>query len=107
VTTERCAGGAVVHAAGDVDLICAEGLRDALAAARSDGATLVIDVSDVEFIDSSGLHVLEAEHAESVRSGHTFVVAGARGPVLKTLRVAGFDTAVRCAPDWRAAMAGQ
>ncbi|MGK2853592.1 MAG: STAS domain-containing protein [Microbacteriaceae bacterium] len=50
---------AVVHLAGRLNMVSAPKLRDAVVKAVADGhARLVIDLSDVEFIDSSGLGAL-------------------------------------------------
>jgi anti-sigma B factor antagonist len=48
-----------VRVAGDVDMATASELRNALdEVERSDAIAIVIDLGDVTFIDSSGLHVL-------------------------------------------------
>jgi len=48
-----------VRVAGDVDMATASELRNALdEVERSDATAIVIDLGDVTFIDSSGLHVL-------------------------------------------------
>jgi anti-sigma B factor antagonist len=50
---------AYVRVAGDVDMATAPDLRNAIdEVERSDAAAIVIDLGDVTFIDSSGLHVL-------------------------------------------------
>jgi anti-anti-sigma factor len=48
----------VLHLAGELDLAVKEQLSSALASARVDGRPLVLDLTDVTFLDSSGLAVL-------------------------------------------------
>jgi anti-sigma B factor antagonist len=59
----------VVSVRGDVDNDTAPQLREALSAARGDGARrVVVDLSETDFLDSSGLGALvgaSKEHAES------------------------------------------
>ncbi len=43
-----------VHLAGELDLDCADALRAAVFAAARGAQTVVVDFSDVQFIDSSG-----------------------------------------------------
>jgi anti-anti-sigma factor len=72
-----------VTAAGDIDLASVEGLREALGAPECTGSFgLVLDLSGVEFMDSSGLAVvLEASAAKNSR----FVVVNAEGSAVEKL----------------------
>ena len=49
---------AVVVASGDIDMTTASGLREALAAATQASAHVVLDLTSVKFMDSSGIAVL-------------------------------------------------
>jgi anti-anti-sigma factor len=62
-------GSALLVAEGDIDLATAGILRDALARALEDSASLVVDVGGVGFIDSSGLNALVWGHWEAQKSG--------------------------------------
>lgn len=56
---QRTAGATVLRLGGDIDLAVREQLRSALADAAQGGvASLSIDLRDVTFLDSSGLHEL-------------------------------------------------
>ncbi|MFB9688659.1 STAS domain-containing protein [Amycolatopsis plumensis] len=61
---EASSGALVLAAAGEVDLLTADQLTDAVAAALAQRpAVLVIDLTAVTFLDSSGLSVLAKAHA--------------------------------------------
>ena len=55
---EREQGCAVVVASGEIDLYTAPGLRRALAVAVTLSGHVVVDVTDVDFMDSTGLAVV-------------------------------------------------
>jgi anti-anti-sigma factor len=56
----------VLHLAGELDLSLKEQLRTAVEAARVDDRPLVLDLTDVTFLDSSGLAVLLEAHRDPV-----------------------------------------
>ncbi|WP_158263060.1 STAS domain-containing protein [Amycolatopsis sp. CA-128772] len=64
VREETSSEALVLAVAGDVDLLTADQLRDAVTAAFAQRpAVLVIDLTAVTFLDSSGLSVLAQAHA--------------------------------------------
>ncbi len=63
VTAERIDGRVVLHVVGEIDIATCERLRDAIEPHLGPQQTMVLDLSAVEFMDSSCLHVLE--HAQS------------------------------------------
>lgn len=81
----------VVALAGELDLYNSEDLRTALHAAAERGpGRLVIDLTEVEFVDSTTLGVLvEARRRLANRRG--FLLAGAGRDVRRTLEVSGLD----------------
>ena len=54
--------------------------------------THVLDLSDIEFIDSAGLGMLLLARDEGEKSQRTVVLRGAKGQVKRMLEVARFDT---------------
>jgi len=90
VRTEQHGDAAVVIPTGELDLATAPALEDALARAFDGGhGRVVLDLRELEFIDSSGLRTLltarrKAEEAEAQFS----LVAGHRG-LERTLEIAG------------------
>jgi anti-sigma B factor antagonist len=84
-------GTVIVELAGELDLYNAEELRSALhGAAAPEPARLVIDLSGVEFIDSTALGVL-VEARRRLANRRAFLLAGAGRDVRRTLEVSGLD----------------
>jgi anti-anti-sigma factor len=65
----------LVRAVGEIDLSTAAALRRELDTAREEGDTVLLDLSGVTFIDSTGLHLLlETSHSSAVSDWGFFVV---------------------------------
>jgi anti-sigma B factor antagonist len=90
----------VLAASGEIDIATAARIHTAAARALRSGASdLWIDLSEVAFMDSSGIHaLLAARQAADVREAR-FVVICPEGPVLRVLRIAGIDHKVTIHPD--------
>ena len=58
ITVESLEDAYVIRAAGEIDMDTADSLRSELDAARAARLTTLLDLSQVSFIDSSGLHVM-------------------------------------------------
>jgi anti-sigma B factor antagonist len=84
-------GAVVVRLAGELDLYNAHAVRDELLAAAARGpARLVVDLSDVTFIDSTGLGVLiEARTRLANRRG--FLLAAPGLETRRALEISGLD----------------
>lgn len=73
--TARPSGEAVVVApVGEIDLATVDALSQALAAAREESESIVLDLREVTFMDSAGLRLV----LEASRQGASFAVV--RGP---------------------------
>jgi anti-anti-sigma factor len=80
-----------VIATGEIDLTSAGDFGQALSAALDHGSSeLVIDLSGVTFIDSSGLNELVRANRPEVR----MVVVGAPEAVARVIRLVGLDTII-------------
>lgn len=79
-------GSAVLRVAGELDLSTAPMLRDELERLVSAGRTqIVIDVTDLEFIDSSGISVL----VRTYRRGGRLSLQNPRTSVRRPLEISG------------------
>ena len=93
---------------GEIDLYTAPRLHGELSAALSgDSATrIVVDMSGVDFCDSTGMNVLLAAHRRAREQGGDLELASPRPAVRKVLQVTGLE-AVFTVMDDPAAVAGQ
>ena len=83
---------AVVTVSGEVDLYTAPQLRDELVGALEGGARrLVIDMSRVEFCDSTGISVLLSAMKRSRDKDGALELVAPRPAVTKVLEVTGLD----------------
>ena len=75
VTVGRLEETRLIRASGELDRSTADRLSSALAAARADGVTALLDLSAVSFIDSAGLRVLlHAARAVDAHDWACFIV---------------------------------
>jgi anti-sigma B factor antagonist len=91
VRTERHGDAAVVVPTGELDLATAPALETALARAfhAAGAGSVVLDLRELEFIDSSGLRTLLTARRQAEEAGASFsLVAGHRG-LERTLEIAG------------------
>jgi anti-anti-sigma factor len=84
--------GRLVALTGRLDVVSVADVRLALHAVVDDGAgDIILDLSGVEAIDSSGIGVLVGAHRRAGRAGRRLVVAAAPVPVLRMLRLTRLD----------------
>jgi anti-sigma B factor antagonist len=82
----------VVAVKGEVDLFTAPGLKDRLADLVSAGQSrLAIDLSEVEFMDSTGLGVLIGGLKRCKEAGGSLALVAPPEPVFKVLSITGLD----------------
>jgi anti-sigma B factor antagonist len=84
---------AVVTATGEIDLYTAPQLQSELTRLpRSGFDRVVVDLSEVEFCDSTGMNVLLAAMKRLRERGGTLELAAPRSAVRRILQVTGLDT---------------
>ena len=102
VTTRDEGGRAVVSATGEVDVFTAPRLDDALTAAgRTD---VVVDLSGVDFLDSTGLSVLVKAQQTVQEAGGKLAVVVTAERVAKVFRITGLDQTLALHPTLDAAL---
>jgi len=80
----------VVIASGEIDLATSPQLRDALLAPDVNSASVVLDLREVTFIDSSGLGVIVGQQKRAQEQDETFSVAvGGAAAVQRILELSG------------------
>lgn len=86
-------GGYVVKAHGEVDLSTSPQLRDAiLKAVASSGGAVGVDLSAVEYMDSSGVATLVEGLKATKGKGRDFALLAPAQPVMKVLQLARLET---------------
>ncbi len=92
LSTSRRGSFTVVTVEGDVDLGTAAQLGDeTMAAIREDKPHLVLDLSGVTFLDSSGLKVLVSTHRRTEQAGGSMALAAVPRVVMRVLTVTSLD----------------
>ena len=82
----------VVAAPEEIDITNAEALRSALITAAADGhGTLVVDMTQTRFCDSSGLHALIAAHKRAGAAGREVLLVIPSTAVLRVFALTGMD----------------
>jgi anti-sigma B factor antagonist len=103
---EKQPAGTVVALEGDIDLQSSPEARQVLLEAVGQGGAVYVDLSNVGYIDSSGIASLVEALQSSRRRGGEFMLAGVSEPALRVLQLARLDKVFRIYPTLVAAMAG-
>lgn len=83
----------IVSAVGEIDLYTAPTLQAKLTEAVRDGPVdVIIDLSRVEFCDSTGMNVLLAALKRIREREGSLALAGPQSPVRRILEITGLDT---------------
>lgn len=64
----------VIYVRGEIDIATCERLRDAIEPHLGPRQSIILDLAGVEFIDSSGLHVLEQARGTLTADGGSLVL---------------------------------
>lgn len=87
VTTEPVEGARLVRAAGEIDVSTVGALRREIDAARREDVTVLLDLSDVSFIDSRGLDLLLDASREAATSDWAFFVVRPSAAVSRVIEI--------------------
>lgn len=80
----------ILAVSGEVDLASASVLRSAISAVFGAGAAeLLIDLSETQFMDSAGLHLLVDTQHEASRLRRRLAIVCPRGPVRRVVDITG------------------
>ncbi len=100
ITTRNLPGIHVVALHGELDIASADGLAEALVEVA--GSTLVVDLSDLTFIDSTGIGALVLARNRILAHGQgELVLSRPGGIVRRVLEIVGLSVwIVEWSPDW-------
>jgi anti-anti-sigma factor len=79
----------VVAVGGELDLVTSRELDEQLTRARREGSRIVLDLTAVEFMDTSSLAVIVGHWKRLQAAGGSLLLAGARYRYTKTLWITG------------------
>jgi anti-anti-sigma factor len=98
--------GRLVEVCGEVDIATSPRLREALLAERPPaGALLLVDLTGVTFIDSSGLSVLLTLRSDVKAAGERLAIVCPDGPARLLFEVTGVESELPLFPTREAALA--
>jgi anti-sigma B factor antagonist len=93
VTTRSQGDHTVISVMGEIDLYTAPRLQSELMTALNAGKVrLIVDMSGVEFCDSTGINVLLAAHRHARERGGELQLAGPGSATRKVLQVTGLES---------------
>jgi anti-anti-sigma factor len=87
-------GAAWVRAAGVLDLATSPQLRETLGQAQLDARLVVLDVREITFIDTAGLHVIVNATREARREGHRLMLVRGSAAVDRVLVLTGASSQI-------------
>ena len=101
ISTAEDDGRVHVTVRGELDLATAPELEEIVMERIDAGQDVVIDLRELEFMDSSGVRVLVAAHARAGRSGGRLIVVrpGQESAVGKIIEVSGLDAELHLVDD--------
>ena len=106
VSTDEKNNATVVHVDGDLDVYTAPRLKEALEEAVTESGRLVLDLSGVQFIDSTALGVLAGALQLSQSKDGDFRLVTGDPFLLKIFRITGFDGMFSIYPQLEDALSG-
>lgn len=89
LSSEQRGRSVIVTVGGDLDIVTSPALDDCLSEARADGSHVVLDLSAVDFMDTSALAVIVGHWKKLEAAGGELALAGARYRYTKTLWITG------------------
>ncbi len=91
LTTSEADDAVVIAVAGELDPHTAPDLEGMIDARSTAGATIVLDLGDLRFIDSSGLRVIIAAHKALEERGGRLVIRRPTETAVRLLAITGLD----------------
>lgn len=89
LSSERRDGYVIVAVGGELDVVTSRQFDEYLAQARGDDNQVILDLSDVDFMDTGSLAVIVGHWKQLTAAGGTLILAGARYRYTKTLWITG------------------
>ncbi|MFE9451894.1 STAS domain-containing protein [Streptomyces sp. NPDC006739] len=94
----------VVTVAGEIDHHTGQALGQALDVSGTPRPRIVVDLSQVTFLDSSGINLFIAAHHAVAEADGWIRLAAPTEAVMRTLRIVGVDAVIDCRESLRQAL---
>jgi anti-sigma B factor antagonist len=107
LSSESRSDSTVITIRGDLDIVTSPQLDDCLAQARESSNQIVLDFSDVDFLDTSALAVIVGHWKKLEAAGGALALAGARYKYTKTLWITGLADRLALYDDVETALLAQ
>jgi anti-sigma B factor antagonist len=105
LSSEQHGTSTVVTVGGDLDIVTSPALDDCLSQARTTGSRVILDLSGVDFMDTSALAVIVGHWKKLEAAGGGLSLAGARYRYTKTLWITGLADRLNLYDSVEAALA--
>lgn len=86
---------AIMTVTGEIDIATVAQLRERLFGLADDGQSVIVDLSQVSFVDSTGLGALVGAARRAAAHGGSLQAVGAQRQIRQLFRVTGLDGQVR------------
>lgn len=107
ITSEKKDGVALIRVEGEIDMFTSPNLRDTLIPFFiPQTPAVIVDLSKVSFMDSSGIATLVEGLQWSKKEGRRFILAGLGKTVFNALSLTKLDNVFSIEPDVQTALAG-
>jgi stage II sporulation protein AA (anti-sigma F factor antagonist) len=94
----------VLTLAGEIDRDTGQTLRQALDASGAPRPRIVVDLSRVTFMDSTGINIFVAAHRTLTEAGGWIRLAAPTEAVMRLLQIVGVDAVIDCRDTLRQAL---
>ena len=95
IETAKEQGTVILKLIGEVDLSCAQDARGAILKEIREGESLLVDLSETEYMDSSGVACLVEGMQASEKKGGEFALLGINDTIREVLEIAKLDQIFR------------
>jgi anti-sigma B factor antagonist len=106
IDTASIEGGVIIAVAGEIDLLTADELTEALATEVARHALVVVDLTEVAFLSSSGLAALALAHRAAQEAGHVLRLVAGNRVTLRPIQITGLADQIAVFASLPEAVAG-
>jgi len=99
LSSERYGDTTLVRLSGEMDIACEDYFEQSMRPLEQEGSWVVLDLSGLTFMDSTGLRLILRAWDQSRRDGFQLAVLPGTGPARRTLEVSGLQRVLPIVED--------